>query len=266
MRRALLLLAMLALALPVRAQPVPCPQDFAGGQPPALLNPRLGTGTRLLCYRAFAVLHSAVTRSGLWSAEHLTADRVRAASQLPRQGKFHAETRLSPAERANLSDYVRSGFDRGHLSPSGDMATPESQQDSFSLANMVPQAPQLNRRLWAAIEEAVRKFARQEDSLYVVTGPMFQGVELGQLRGRVLVPSAIYKAVYDPALGQAAAYLCPNVDDARCQAVTITELAQQAGVNPFPGVAIASAPLTLPTPELRGRRYQSGRYQSDRRS
>ena len=264
MPRVLLVLAILLLAAPARAQPVQCPEDFAGGRPPALLNARLRTGTRLLCYQAFAVLHSALTRTALWSAEHLTADRVSAASQLPREGKFHSEKRLPPAERANLSDYVRSGFDRGHLSPSGDMATPESQQDSFSLANMVPQAPQLNRNLWAAIEEAVRKLARQDDSLYVVTGPVFQGAQLQQLRGRVLVPTAVYKAVYDPARGRGAAYLCPNENDATCQTVSLTQLAQSTGINPFPGVALASTPLVLPTPELRRRRYPSERRGRDR--
>ena len=264
MRRALLALALLLLVLPARARTLPCPEDFAGGQPPALLNPRLGTGTRLLCYQAFAVLHSAVTRTALWSAEHLTAERVEAARQLPRQGRFHAESRLPPGERANLADYARSGYDRGHLSPNGDMATPESQQESFSLANMIPQAPQLNRNLWAAIEEAARKLARQDDSLYVVTGPAFQGAQIQQLRGRVLVPTSVYKAVYDPVTGKAAAYLCPNQDDATCQTVNLAQLAQATGINPFPGVAVASAPLILPTPELRRRRYQSERRDRER--
>lgn len=264
MLRILLVLALLLLAWPARAQPAPCPEDFAGGQPPALLNPRLGTGTRLLCYQAFALLHSGVTRTALWSAEHLTAERVEAARTLPREGTFHPEARLPPAERANLADYARSGYDRGHLSPSGDMATPGSQQESFTLANMVPQAPQLNRNLWAAVEEAVRKLARQEGSLYVVTGPVFQGAQLHQLRGRVLVPSAVYKAVYDPARGQAAAYACRNQDDAACAVVSIPQLAQSAGVNPFPGVTVAATPLTLPTPEPRSRRYGSERRARER--
>lgn len=264
MLRVLLVLAILLLALPAQARPVPCPEDFAGGQPPTLLNPRLDAGTRLLCFQAFALLHSAVTRTALWSAEHLTAERVEAARPLPREGEFHAESRLPLGERADLSDYVRSGFDRGHLSPSGDMPTPESQQESFSLANMVPQAPQLNRDLWAAIEEAVRKLAKQEGSLYVVTGPVFQGAQLQQLHGRVLVPSAVYKAVYDPVRGQAAAYACQNRDDATCAVVSISQLAQLTGINVFPGVAIASAPLVLPTPELRGRRPRSER--SERRT
>jgi endonuclease G len=257
MLRVLLVLTILLLALPARAQPMPCPEDFAGGQPPALLNPRLGTGTRLLCYQAFALLHSAVTRTALWSADHLTAERVEAARTLPRQGQFHPEGRLPPGERASLADYARSGYDRGHLSPNGDMATPESQQESFSLANMVPQAPQLNRNLWAAVEEAVRKLAKREGSLYVVTGPVFQGAQLQQLRGRVLVPSAVYKAVYAPARGQAAAYVCQNRDDATCAVVSIPQLTQFTGVNPFPGVTAASSPLILPTPEPRPRHYES---------
>ena len=251
MRRALLTAALLLLASCAQAQVIPCPGEFAGGQPPALVNQRLATGTRLLCNQEYAVLHSAVTRTALWSAEHLTAEQVEQARDLPRQGQFHPDPRLPPGERAELSDYARSGFDRGHLSPNGDMPTPESQQESFSLANMVPQAPDLNRKTWAAIEEAVRRLARQEGSLYVVTGPVFQGQRLQQLRGRVLVPTSVYKAVYDPERGQGAAYVCTNVDPTACQVVSIPQLAQLTGINPFPGVAVARAPLPLTIPEPR---------------
>ena len=45
------------------------------------------------------------------------------------------------------------------MSPNGDMGTPEAQQQSFSLANMIPQAPKLNRVLWEGIESAVRNWA-----------------------------------------------------------------------------------------------------------
>jgi endonuclease G len=260
MLRALFAFALL-FALPACAQTPPvataCPGEFADGRPPALLNPKLAVGTRLLCNQEYAVLHSAVTRTALWSAEHLTAEQVEQARGLPRQGDFHPDDRLPPDERAELRDYARSGYDRGHLSPSGDMPTPESQQESFSLANMIPQAPDLNRNLWAAIEEAVRRLARDDGSLYVVTGPVFQGTQLQQLRGRVLVPTSVYKAVYDPARGQAAAYLCPNVNGPQCQTVSIAQLAQLTGINPFPAASVTAAPLALPTPETRARRYRS---------
>ena len=57
-----------------------------------------------------------------------------------------------------MRDYVGSGFDRGHNSPAGDQEDPESMAQSFSLANMMPQAPQNNRIAWASIEKGTRKY------------------------------------------------------------------------------------------------------------
>jgi endonuclease G len=68
------------------------------------------------------------------------------------------------------------------MTPSGDMPDARAQEQSFSLANMVPQAPMLNRGVWERIESAVRRLARREDGIYVVTGPVFQGGDLQALR------------------------------------------------------------------------------------
>ena len=95
-----------------------------------------------------------------------------------------------------LADYARSGYDRGHMSPSGDMATPNAQHQSFSLANMIPQHPCNNEVLWEGIESAVRDLASAEGEIYVVTGPIYEGTDIPFLNGRVGVPSRIYKAVY----------------------------------------------------------------------
>ena len=57
-----------------------CAGQFLDGKPPT--SP--AQHTTPLCYREFAVLYSSVTRTPVWSAEHLTAARVRKASTLPR--------------------------------------------------------------------------------------------------------------------------------------------------------------------------------------
>nr|WP_277981558.1 DNA/RNA non-specific endonuclease [Sphingomonas phyllosphaerae] len=109
---------------------------------------------------------------------------------------------MAPAARG-------SGFDRGDMSPSGDMPSPEAREESFTLANIVPQDRDLNEHLWAGIEGAVRGLARRYGAVYVVTGQVFDRAAPLRLHDRVALPSAIYKAVLVPGVG-AAAYLAPN--------------------------------------------------------
>ncbi len=194
----------------------------AGRRLPAVLPGRNAAGFRqptagarrgAAVQRSFAVSASAVTRGALWSAERLTRASVEAARRPPPENRFHPDARLPPEGRAELSDYARSGFDRGHMAPSGDMPTGAAQEQSFSLANMVPQAPALNRGPWERIESAMRRLARRRGELYVVTGPAFTGTRIDTIGdNRVLVPTATWKAIYDPRAQAAGAYLCSNTD------------------------------------------------------
>jgi len=256
--------ALLFQGLTAQAAPTQCPEHFAAGQAPNLINPRLAVGTRALCFNAFAVLHSPLTRTPLYSAEHLTTDRIDAAHGTPRESEFHAEPALPPGERAELADYARSGFDRGHMAPSGDMPDPGSQQESFSLANMVPQAPRLNRGLWEGIESAIRTLAERRGELFVVTGPIFKGSQLATV-GNVVVPTYVFKAVLDPGRRAAAAYVTENVDDATWTPVSMAQLADLTGIDVFPSLPprARAVMMRLPTPTPHG--YGNERPNSDRR-
>lgn len=250
--------ALLLQAYAAHAAPTACPGHFAAGQAPDLANPRLAPGTHALCFQAFAVLHSALTRTPLYSAEHLTADRIEAARATPRSGDFHPDPALPPGERAELSDYARSGFDRGHLAPAGDMPDPDAQQESFTLANMIPQAPKLNRRVWEGIESAVRTLAQRRGELYVVTGPIFKGSELATV-GHVVVPTYVFKAVLDPQSRSAAAYVAENTDAAAWTAVSIAQLTRLTGINVFPALPPGERAATLRLPEPTPHGYAGGK-------
>ncbi len=260
----------LALALLVSmaalAQAPACPQFFPGGQPPALVNPRLAQRTTLLCNDAYAALASGVTRGALWSAERPTTASLEAARSTPRQGQFHPDDRLPFADQAQLGDYRRSGYDRGHMTPSGDMPDEHAQQQTFSLANMVPQTAALNRGVWEGIESAVRDLAARQGELYVVTGPVFAGQELKSIGpDGVLVPSSTWKAVYDPRAGGAGAYVCTNTASPSCDVVSVSVLVRMTGVDPFPSLPsrVKDTAMTLPSPE--DSPYASGRHRSERR-
>jgi endonuclease G len=244
---------LLALGLtPAWAAETACPLHYAGAQAPDIERDSLRQGARALCFSAFGVVHSAVSRTPLWSAQYLTPARVAKAATLERKDAFHEETLLPEAERAELEDYRASGYDRGHLSPNHDMPDLKSQKESFSLANIVPQAPWANRGQWGDLEEAVRKRVKTGRSLHVISGPLFEGSQLAQLDGRVLVPSAMFKLVCDLKARQLVAFVLSNelkpAVVPRYQAVSLVELEQRLGVKLLPGVPDAAAfgKLTLP--------------------
>jgi endonuclease G len=174
------------------AAPTSCPEHFASGQAPDLINQKLTAKTKDLCYSGFALKHSGVTRTPLYAAEHLTRERLSQAKGLKRTGKFHPDPNLPASERAELNHYARSGFDRGHVAPSGDMSTPESQQECFTLANMVPQESSVNRGVWEGIESATRE---NRGDIYVVTGPIYSGSSIQRIGGAVMVPTKMFKAI-----------------------------------------------------------------------
>lgn len=118
-----------ALAMPAWSA-TECPEHFVAGVAPTVTNPKLQARTQEVCFEAFAVLHSGISRTPLYSAEHLTRANLEAAQNLPRKDSFHPEPALPAQDRAELKDYARSGYDRGHMSPNADFATRSAQAQS----------------------------------------------------------------------------------------------------------------------------------------
>ncbi|MEN9904300.1 MAG: hypothetical protein RLZZ555_865 [Pseudomonadota bacterium] len=228
-----------------------CPQHFAAGQPPQLVNPKFKPRTQELCYTAFAVLHSGISRTPLYAAERLTRQNLEKARELSRQDSFQAEDRLPERDRAELSDYKRSGYDRGHLAPNADMPTRKAQAESFSLANMVPQVHENNAGVWAGIEAAARELAREEGELYVVSGPAFVGNDLKAIGRGVLVPTHIWKVIYSPKQQRAGAYLVTNDKTSDYSVLSIAQLQQLAGIDPLPALPAQARDkaMELPKPQ-----------------
>ncbi|WP_308447450.1 DNA/RNA non-specific endonuclease [Parachitinimonas caeni] len=194
---------------------------------------------RALCFDAFAVYHSGVTHTPLFVAEKLNRAHLSDAQDEVRTNRFFADARLPAAERAELEDYKSSGYDRGHMAPAGDMPNAQAMAQSFSLTNIVPQAPENNRGVWAkSVESVVRKYVmnKAKGDVYVLTGPVFaDGRTADPKLQRVWVPSHLYKLVYDPSTGKAWAYWTENQGKARLHGVlSYQELVQRTGIEFLP--------------------------------
>jgi endonuclease G len=240
----------------------PCQQFVYRSQLPLIVNPKLRERYHVLCFSAFVIGYSGVSKTPLWSAEHLTRESLNKAKELRRLNAFHEELALEVQERSFLSDYARSGFDRGHMSPSADQPTELAQQESFSLANMVPQNSTNNRHIWEGIESATRSYARRSGEVFVITGPLFMSSTLQQLKGRVLVPSHLFKILYDPIAQGGAAYLVRNEPTEDYAVISLSQLSKLAGIDFLPALPehIKSSAMALPAPREHAQTQGSGGY------
>lgn len=215
-----------------------CPQFFAKALAP-VVTPH--PNNRALCYDAFAILHSGESKTPVFVAQRLNRASIAETGE-KRTDEFFPDARLRFAERANLEDYKGSGFDRGHMAPAGDMPTAQAMAQSFSLANIVPQAPEHNRGVWAkTVESATRKYAaRAAGNVYVITGPVYapsiaMSPSIGS--GHVHVPKYLFKLVYDEQKNKAWAFWHENANETQGSApISYKELVKRTGINFLPSL------------------------------
>lgn len=213
-----------------------CPQFFANGKPPVIpARPKL----RELCYEAFAVLHSGETKTPVYVAQRLNSRIIEDADE-KRATKFFADARLPRGERAELEDYKRSGYSRGHMAPAGEMPTPTAMAQSFSLANMVPQDIQHNGGAWAKIEQDTRRYIRRaKGDVFVITGPVFTPASPSIGNNGVRVPSHLFKLVYDQHDNRAWAHWQENREGERVgRPITYQDLVKRTGMDLLPGLGL----------------------------
>ena len=206
-----------------------CKAHLPMGTSPKLDNPKWADGLTVLCFSEYTVAFSPKTKTALWSAEYLTRARLDSARTFKRRNTFHEEPLLPVQARSTLKDYVRSGYDRGHLSPSGDASNPASQNETFSLANIVPQEPNNNRHVWQSIESGSRNYVKEHGALNVITGPLFIGAKISFINDRVAVPTHLWKLVYDPVKKSGGVFLVQNIDTKDINWQSIAEFEQFSG-------------------------------------
>ena len=113
---------------------------------------------------------------------------------------------------ATPQDYAGTGYDKGHMSPDGDLSwDTQVEFESFLMTNMSPQAGSLNRGIWKLLETSVRGWAVQLNQPYTIyVGGIYNDTDK-KIGSGVVVPHAFYKIVINQATGQVAGWEFPHV-------------------------------------------------------
>ncbi len=222
-----------------------CELNLYQNQAPVIEIAKMAKESKIICNYAFAGRASFISKSTLYSAEHLTKQKILKAKKLERINLFHPDERLAEHNRAELEDYRGQDYDRGHLAPNANMSDVISQYQSFSLANIIPEVAEHNRKTWVAIEKATRQLALKYENIYTVTLPVYQNFN-GTLptqiktigKNQVYVPNFIAKAIFVPALKQAVVVFTPNDASHRIELMSLAKFQKIAHIDVFPTIDI----------------------------
>lgn len=223
------------------------------------LDPEYPHGsTEFVIREGYVLQHSSEDKIPRWVCEHVTAQEVASNSSVRRRDRFAPDPQLAGKPRAELTDYRRSGFDRGHQAPAGNQNSVQRLKDeTFFLSNMTPQTGAHNQQIWADLEHTTRDWVDNGivASAFIITGGFFYDPEeentatadgiieysiIGS--GAVAVPTHYFKIVYSPdATGaiQAVAFVHENRGYPRpfnhaAHIKPIDWIEERAGIDFFP--------------------------------
>ncbi|KAJ1885790.1 nuclease [Kickxella alabastrina] len=161
-------------------QPLPQPQAHVralpdtGGASEFLKYGHPGPISDFLVRSRYAASYNRALRNPNWVAEHLTAANLKGTADRA-NSEFKEDQSIPPLFRAQLKDYFRSGYDRGHMCPAADAKKDgESMNETFFLTNIAPQVGKgFNRNYWASLETFVRDLTKSFDDVYCISGPLY---------------------------------------------------------------------------------------------
>lgn len=157
--------------------------------------PKINSKELVITHTGYSFVYNETHEQANWVAYELTKKETN--NVFERTDKFLLDPEVK-SETANDKDYVGSGYDRGHLAPAADMGWSEiTVAESFYYSNMSPQEPSFNRGIWKKTEELVREWAIENNSIYIVTGPVLKKGLKTIGKNKVSVPKYYYKVVLD---------------------------------------------------------------------
>jgi endonuclease G len=167
------------------------------GEDPLLLgNPSNATADTanennyLMIKPQYSLAYSRANATPNWVAWRLDTSWVGTA---PRQDDYRPDPAL-PTDWYHVTDtdYSGSGYDRGHMCPSGDRTnTIPNNSATFLMTNFVPQLAANNQGAWEDFESYCRTLASQGNEIYIIDGPSGNIGTISQ--GRIVVPKYTWK-------------------------------------------------------------------------
>ena len=157
--------------------------------------------TQVLNKKYYSLGYAESAKQAEWVAYQLKKEMVELAltllksNKVKRSKKFFEDKDIKGIA-PKLIDYLKSGYDRGHIVSSADMSfSTDAMLDTYFLSNISPQQKDFNSGIWLKLEKLVRKWAVLKGKIYIVSAGILTDNKGFIGRNKIIVPKNFYKIV-----------------------------------------------------------------------
>lgn len=195
----ILLILLLSVVLPPLYEPneQPTPTETVVDTPLHIPTYTTAEAEYITHHTGFTVSFNPEHQIPNWVGYELTGEETR--GKVKRSNFFIPDPTLECC-KAQTFDYSRSGYDRGHMAPAGDMRWDKRAMDEcFFLSNICPQHPDLNQKRWNDLEIKIREWAVADSAIIIICGPLIGNKPRKTIgKNKISVPDGFFKVVLSP--------------------------------------------------------------------
>ncbi len=190
---------------------------------------------QVVCRESYAAGISHHYRNPVWVAAYLTPETI--AARPDREYEIKRDDDLNERYRPEMRDYRGTAYVPGRVAYNNGSLDAGHYRQTYQWANTAPQLPAFGRGPWQAVADYERQLVSKHGEVFVISGPLFEGVNRNIGRREVAVPSHYYKVYYLPDTGDMGALLVPHrpgkVKDLSNYVVAVDDLEGMSGLDFF---------------------------------
>jgi len=147
--------------------------------------------------QVYTICYNYKAKGAKYVAYTLDGSKVNAVN-IKKRHSFYTEKNLPKKYRSHTKDYTHSGYDRGHLANDASFDySKKVVRKTYSMANIIPQAPQVNRKTWIKAEKLERSVASKLGKVSVLNGVIYSVNTKRIGKNKIAVSEAFWKMIYN---------------------------------------------------------------------
>jgi len=153
--------------------------------------------SQIIDKQVFTICYDYKMKGAKYVSYTLEGNKVNAVN-IKKRHSFYTEKNLPKKYRSHTRDYTHSGYDRGHLANDASFDyNKKVVRKTYSMANIIPQAPKVNRKTWIKAEKLERKVAVGIGMVNVLNGVVYSSNPPRIGKNNIAVPDGFWKMIYN---------------------------------------------------------------------